>query len=101
MNHYSIYNNDGSLASFGCSENVDQSLEISEEEYNELKRNSLEIRKYTDMLANGEIEAANIPEEYRETAARHAENILALKSQHMDEITDSEALAIILGGDGA
>lgn len=100
MKHYAIYDDVGRIISFGSAENVNPEIEISKEKYNELQLRSNELRKYTDMLVNGEIEAENVPDEYRETATRHAENILTQREQIANEISDSEALSIILGGDG-
>ena len=103
MNFYRRNNESGKCIMFFSAENpikTDEFIEeISEETYEQLVRQSAEKRDYTAKLYRGKIAENDIPEIYRDFVVATVKDNIARDNAIKNEIDDSEALNIIIGGD--
>lgn len=96
MKYYAQYDN-GKLIAIGtdCG-----GTEISEKEYNNLLSEIHSKATLTEQLYSGDIDIEDVPEEWRaEIQERVDVRVSICGPVDPDEISDSEALAIILGGE--
>ena len=96
MRYYAQYEN-GKLIAIGTGYG---GTEITEAEYNRLLSEIREKAALVNQLYNGEITISDVPEEWQEEIQRRVdERIAAEGTIDEQDIPDSEALAIILGGE--
>ena len=73
--------------------------EATEAEYISVDGNN-ETHKYVADVYHGKMSASEVPEEHREKVMETVENRTAVFGDyHLKELSDSEALSIILGGE--
>jgi hypothetical protein len=96
MRYYAQYNDSGTLIAIGTGPGGN---EISENEYNSILTEIREKVALVDQLYAGEITIDDVPAEWREEIQRRVnERIEQDGTEDQQEISDSEALNIILGG---
>lgn len=97
MRYYAQYNDSGTLIAIGTGPGGN---EISESEYRSLLSEIREKAALVDQLYAGKITIDDVPAEWREVIQRRVnERIEQDGTEDQQEISDSEALNIILGGD--
>lgn len=75
----------------------DGEKEITKEEYDALRAVIFEKKRWVNAVFSGEAALADVPEEWREEIAERVERRREEEAQP-EELTDDEALEIILGG---
>ncbi|MBO5968595.1 MAG: hypothetical protein J6S14_08875 [Clostridia bacterium] len=104
MRYYKISDENGKLVAIGIGYDGE---EITEEEYNALMTEIQEKTAYIFKLADGEITAEDVPEEWREEVQAAAEAIIKAREEAENQepipqhISADEALNILLGGEDA
>lgn len=94
MRYYALYSN-GALTAIGTGPG---GQEITEAEYNALLAEIRSKAAYVEQLYNGEIAAADVPEEWRaEVERRVAERIAAEGEAAAQEISGEELAAMLEG----
>lgn len=97
MRYYKITDDAGQLVCIGEGLAGD---EITEEEYNILLADLKQKRMLTDKLYWGEITIADVPDELKEQIQSRVDELIARQGPaDAQEISDEEAMSIILGGD--
>lgn len=97
MRYYKITDDAGQLVCIGEGLAGD---EITEEEYNILLADLKQKRMLTDKLYWGEITIADVPDELKEQIQGRVDELIARQGPaEAQEISDEEAMSIILGGD--
>lgn len=71
--------------------------EITKEEYDALRAVIFEKKRWVNAVFSGEATLADVPKEWREEIAERVERRREEEAQP-EELTDDEALEIILGG---
>ena len=96
MRYYKLIEND-TLIAIGTGPG---GIEITEEEYNRLLTEIREKASLVNQLYNGEITIDDVPTEWQEEIQRRVDERIAQQGTlEEQDISDSEALAIILGGE--
>jgi hypothetical protein len=101
MRYYKIIDENGKLVAIGIGYDGE---EITEEEYNALMVEIEAKADYISKLADGEITAEDVPEEWREEVQAKADAIIKAREEaanQPEEISADEALNILLGGEDA
>ena len=97
MRHYARYSDSGKLIAIGTGPG---GVEITEAEYNRLLSEIGEKATLVDQLYMGEITLDDVPTEWQEEIQRRVnERIEWEGAADQQQISDEEALAIILGGE--
>ena len=97
MRYYAQYNESNTLLAIGTGYG---GVEITEEEYNRLLSEIHEKANLVDSLYNGEITIESVPIEWQEEIQRRVDERIAMQGTiEEQELSDSEALTIILGGE--
>lgn len=97
MRYYAQYNDSGKLLAIGTGNG---GTEITEAEYNALLSEIREKAALVDKLYNGEITIDDVPVDWQEEIQRRVDERIAQQGTlEEQDIPDSEALAIILGGE--
>lgn len=96
LRYFAIYNGE-KLSAIGTGFG---GVEITETEYNALLQEIREKAALVDKLYNGEITLADVPAEWQEEIERRGnERIAENGAAEEQDISDGEALDIILGGE--
>lgn len=96
MRYYALYEY-GKLIAIGKGYG---GTEITEAEYNALLAEIREKAYLVDKLYSGEITIADVPTDWQEEIQRRVDERIAAEGEAAEQdISDSEALAIILGGE--
>ena len=97
MRYYAQYNDSGTLIAIGTGPGGN---EISESEYRSLLSEIRERAALVDQLYAGAITIDDVPAEWREEIQRRVDDRIEQDgTEDQQEISDSEALNIILGGE--
>lgn len=97
MRYYAQYDESNTLLAIGTGPG---GIKITEAEYNQLLSKILEKASLVDSLYNGEITIDHVPTEWQEEIQRRVDERIANQgTMEEQDIPDSEALAIILGGE--
>lgn len=97
MRYYAQYSDSGRLIAIGTGLG---GVEITEAEYNRLLTEIREKAALVNQLYAGEITLADVPAEWQEEIQRRVDERIAEQgAADQQEISDEEALNIILGGD--
>lgn len=97
MRYYAQYSDSGRLIAIGTGLG---GVEITEAEYNRLLTEIREKAALVNQLYAGEITLADVPAEWQEEIQRRVDERIAEQgAADQREISDEEALNIILGGD--
>lgn len=97
MRHYAQYSDSGKLIAIGTGPG---GVEITEAEYNRLLTEIREKAALVNQLYMGEITLDDVPTKWQEEIQRRVnERIEQDGAADQQEISDEEALAIILGGE--
>lgn len=97
MRYYAQYNENNRLIAIGTGYG---GTEITEDEYNRLLIEIREKAALVDKLYSGEITIVDVPTEWQEEITRRVdERIATLGTMEEQDISEEEALEIMLGGD--
>jgi hypothetical protein len=97
MRYYALYNENNKIIAIGTGAGGN---EITEEEYNRLLTEIRTKAELVNKLYSEEIAIAEVPAEWQEEIQRRVdERIAAQGALEEQELSDSEALDIILGGE--
>lgn len=97
MRYYAQYSDSGKLLAIGTGPG---GVEITEAEYNRLLTEIREKAALVNRLYVGEMTIADVPTEWQEEIQRRVDERIAEQgAADQQEISDEEALNIILGGD--
>ena len=97
MRYYAQYSDSGKLIAIGTGPG---GVEITEAEYNRLLTEIREKAALVNQLYAGEITISDVPTEWQEEIQRRVDERIADQgTADQQEISDEEALNIILGGD--
>ena len=97
MRYYAQYNESNTLLAIGTGYG---GVEIAEDEYNRLLTEIRTKAAFVDSLYNGKITLDSVPAEWQEEIQRRVDERIAMQGTiEEQELSDSEALDIILGGE--
>ena len=97
MRYHAQYSDPGKIIAIGTGPG---GVEITEAEYNRLLTEIREKAALVNQLYAGEITIADVPAEWQEEIQRRVDERIAEQgAADQQEISDEEALNIILGGD--
>lgn len=97
MRYYAQYSDSGTLIAIGTGPG---GVEITEAEYNRLLTEIREKAALVNQLYDGDITIADVPTDWRDEIQRRVDERIAEQgAADQQEISDEEALNIILGGD--
>lgn len=96
MRYYKEYDENGQIAAVGAGDALN-GIDITEEEYSALLAEMEAKAEYAEQLYRGEITIDDVPEEYREEVQARVDEMTAELGEGW--ISDSEAIAIITGGE--
>lgn len=99
MRYYKEFDENGKLHSIGAGDALNGE-EITQEEYETLLAEIQAKSEYAYKVYYCEITIDEVPEAYRADVQAEVDEIISIQGAYdPDEISDEEALAIILGGD--
>lgn len=97
MRYYKEYDKAGKLMAIGTGDALN-GFEITEDEYNALNAEMDAKAEYTDRVYYQEISIDDVPAEWREEVQANVDAMIAEYGEYdPDQISDTEALAIIQG----
>ena len=101
MRYYKEYNAKGWVVEIGAGDALN-GIEITQQEYETLLSEMEAKMVYIEQVCRHEISINNVPAEWREEVQAGVDAIVAeIGEFDTRQISDSEALQIITGGDGA
>lgn len=99
MRYFKEFDENGKLHSIGAGDALN-GIDITKEEYEILLEEFKAKTEYANKVYYCEITIDEVPEEYRADVQAEVDEIISIQGAYdPDEISDEEALAIILGGD--
>lgn len=101
MRYFKEYDANGYVSIIGAGDALD-GIEITQQEYETLLSEMEAKMEYTEKVYHHEISIGDVPTEWREEVQAGVDAIVAeIGEFDTSQISDSEALQIITGGDGA
>lgn len=95
MKYFALFDDEGSLITFGTTTALTTVGEITLEEYEVLKAAHIATTSFAEQVFNGETTLEDVPEEYQEAVAEMVEQMQAQPEESASDI--DEAIAILTG----